>query len=212
MPRATFIAPIRSASLLANSSATGAATWKRLADVQASPMLRILAIIAPSTAASRSASSKTRKGALPPSSIDTFSTCPADCSISVRPTSVEPVNDSLRVRGSAISGPMVLPLEAAVTTFSTPPGRPTSSRIPARASMDSGVSLAGLTTIVQPAAMAGPILRVPMAMGKFQGVIIRLGPIGWRMVSTRLAPLPAILYWPSMRSASPAFQRKNSAA
>ena len=212
MPRATFIAPIRSASFWANSSATEAATWKRLADVQASPMLRILAIIAPSTAASRSASSNTRKGALPPSSIETLSTCSADCSISVWPTSVEPVKDSLRVRGSAISGPIVLPLEAAVTTLSTPPGRPTSSRIPASASIDSGVSLAGLTTIVQPAAMAGPILRVPMAIGKFQGVIIRLGPIGWRMVSTRLAPLPATLYWPSMRSASPAFQRKNSAA
>jgi hypothetical protein len=29
-----------------------------------------------------------------------------------------------------------------------------------------------LTIIVQPAATAGPILRVPMAMGKFQGVIM----------------------------------------
>ena len=41
-----------------------------------------------------------------------------------------------------------------------------------------GVSAAGLTTIVQPAAMAGPILRVPIASGKFQGVIIRVGPTG----------------------------------
>ena len=122
------------------------------------------------------------------------------------------MNDSLRVRGSAISGPMVSPDDWAVITFSTPPGSPTSSRIPASASIDSGVSLAGLTTIVQPAAIAGPILRVPMAIGKFHGVIIRLGPIGWRIVSTRLAALPATLYWPSMRSASPAFQRKNSAA
>ena len=48
-------------------------------------MLRILAIIAPSTAASRSASSKTRNGALPPSSIETRSTCSADCSISFWP-------------------------------------------------------------------------------------------------------------------------------
>ena len=65
---------MRSASLSANSSATDSATWKRLAEVQASPMLRILAIIAPSTAASRSASSKIRNGALPPSSIETLST------------------------------------------------------------------------------------------------------------------------------------------
>ena len=41
-----------------------------LAAVQAWPMLRILASIAPFTAASRSASSKTRNGALPPSSIE----------------------------------------------------------------------------------------------------------------------------------------------
>ncbi len=47
-------------------------------------------------------------------------------------------------------------------------------------------------TVVQPAAIAGPTLRVPIAIGKFQGVIIRLGPTGWRMTSTRLAALPAI--------------------
>ena len=37
--------------------------------------------------------------------------------------------------------------------------------------MVSGVSCAGLTIIVQPAAIAGPILRVPIASGKFHGVI-----------------------------------------
>ena len=58
----------------------------------------------------------------------------------------------------------------------------------ASASIDSGVSLAGLTTIVQPAATAGPILRVPIASGKFQGVIIRQGPTGCFIVSTRPAP------------------------
>ena len=31
--------------------------------------------------------------------------------------------------------------------------------------------LAGFSTIVQPAATAGPILRVAIAAGKFQGVI-----------------------------------------
>ena len=76
---------IRSASRSANSSATERCTRKRLAAVQASPMLRILAIIAPSTAASRSASSNTRNGALPPSSIDVRRTLSAACSSSVRP-------------------------------------------------------------------------------------------------------------------------------
>ena len=45
-------------------------------------------------------------------------------------------------------------------------------------SIDSGVCLAGLTTIVQPAAIAGPILRVPMASGKFHGVMNTHGPTG----------------------------------
>ena len=109
VPRPTFISPIFEASFSANSCATASATWKRLAAVHASPPLRILAISAPSTAASTSASSKTRKGALPPSSIETRRTWSADCSMSVRPTSVEPVNESLRVRGSLISGSIIVP-------------------------------------------------------------------------------------------------------
>jgi hypothetical protein len=58
-----------------------------------------------------------------------------------------------------------------VRTLSTPAGRPHSSRTFASASMDNGVWCAGLTTIVQPAAIAGPILRVPIAFGKFHGVM-----------------------------------------
>jgi hypothetical protein len=34
-------------------------------------------------------------------------------------------------------------------------------------------------------------LRVPIAIGKFHGVISRLGPTGWRMVSMRPLPLGA---------------------
>src|SRR6202012_5082179 len=92
-----------------------------------------------------------------------------DCAISRRPTSVEPVNESLRRRGSAISGAVVSPDFEAVNRLSTPPGSPASSRIFASASIDSGVWPAGLTIIVQPAAIAGPILRVPIAHGKVPG-------------------------------------------
>ena len=56
-------------------------------------------------------------------------------------------------------------------TFSTPSGSPASWKIFASASIVSGVCCAGLMTIVQPAAIAGPILRVPIAAGKFHGVI-----------------------------------------
>ena len=188
VPRATFSAPMRSAKRSANSWATDSWTWKRLALVHASPPLRILEIIAPSIAASMSASSNTRNGALPPSSMDTRRTWSAACPMRTFPTSVDPVKESLRVRGSLMSGSIVRPELFAVTTFSTPAGSPASSMICASASMLSGVCLAGLTTMVQPAATAGPILRVPMAMGKFQGVMNRHGPTGCCMVSTRPAP------------------------
>ena len=79
-----------------------------------------------------------------------------------------------------------------MTTLSTPSGSPHSRSSSARASIVSGVWLAGLTTIVQPAAMAGPILRVPIASGKFHGVIISVGPTGCFIVMSRVAPLGAV--------------------
>ena len=48
-----------------------------------------------------------------------------------------------------------------------------------------GVSAAGLMTMVQPAASAGPALRVIMAMGKFQGVMAATTPTGCLMVARR---------------------------
>ena len=174
-------------------------------------MLRIFAIIAPSTAASTSASSKTTNGALPPSSIETRCSSSADCRMITLPTAVEPVKLTLRSRSSAIRA-LLSDLESlVVTTLSTPAGRPTSSSVAASASIVSGVSSAGLTTIVQPAAMAGPILRVPMASGKFHGVMNRQGPTGLRIVSSRLPPAGACIQRPWMRTASSENQRKNSA-
>ncbi len=111
-----------------------------------------------------------------------------------------------------ISGSIVAPEDFAVITLSTPPGRPASSRIWASMIIDSGVCLAGLTTIVQPAAIAGPILRVPIASGKFHGVMNTHGPTGWRMVSTRPVPASLVVKRPSMRTASSEYQRKKFAA
>ena len=98
VPRPTGSSPIRLASRSANSPATDSCTRNRFAAVHASPMLRILASIAPSTALSMSASAKTRNGALPPSSIDTRNSCSADCSTNALPTGVDPVNVSFRSR------------------------------------------------------------------------------------------------------------------
>ncbi|EXI69825.1 MAG: hypothetical protein AW08_00318 [Candidatus Accumulibacter adjunctus] len=64
---------------------------------------------------------------------------------------------------------------------------PARSASSASASADSGVASAGLRTIVQPAASAGPALRVIIAAGKFHGVIAAQTPIGSLLTRTRLS-------------------------
>src|SRR3981081_4453076 len=142
----------------------------RLAHTQVWPALRYLEASAPSTAASRSASSKTMKGALPPSSSESFLIVSAHCFINVRPVSVEPVKESLRTAGFAHSSPPIQ-RESPVTKVSTPFGNTPPSASTAMASAEKGVLPAGLITTVQPAARAGPALRLIIAFGKFHGVV-----------------------------------------
>ena len=178
-------------------------TRKRLAQTQVWPAFLYLQIIAPSTAASRSASSKTMNGALPPSSIEVRLSVAAHCSTKSLPTSVEPVKVSLRTIGfEVISAPIsrVFP----PSTLTTPAGTPASSPRAAIASADRGVSLAGLQTTVQPAASAGAILRASMALGKFQGVMQATTPTPWRMQTTRLSFAGGGMTSPYMRFASSA--------
>ena len=80
------------------------------------------------------------------------------------------------------------------------------------ASAVSGVSAAGLSTTVQPAASAGAILRVAIAAGKFHGVTSAATPTGWCVTTVRVPPAGEEPYSPSVRTASSANQRKNSAA
>ena len=89
-------------------------------------MLRIFAIIAPSTAASTSASSKTMNGALPPSSIETRCSWSADWRTSTFPTGVDPVKLTLRSRSSAIRVALSALELWVVTMLSTPAGSPAS--------------------------------------------------------------------------------------
>ena len=55
----------------------------------------------------------------------------------------------------------------------------------AKARAENGVWLAGLSTMVQPAASAAPALRVIIADGKFHGVIAAQTPTGSRITSRR---------------------------
>src|SRR5580658_5151707 len=139
----------------------------RLAQTQVCPVLRYLLAIAPATAASRSASSNTMNGALPPSSMLVFLIVGAHSANSLAPTSPD--------------GP--------VTTLHTPGGIPARSASTASASAENGVWLAGRITPVQPAAQPGPALRVIIADGKFHGVMAANTPIGSFSTRMRL-PLP----------------------
>ncbi len=86
-----------------------------------------------------------------------------------RPTDVEPVKESLRTRGSARAASTTGPGLPVGTTLTTPRGTPASCRIPATRSAVSGVSAAGLSTTVQPAASAPGDLAGRHGSGKVPG-------------------------------------------
>src|SRR5919112_4375646 len=126
----------------------------RLAHTQVCPALRYLEASAPSTAASRSASSNTMNGALPPSSSDRR-LMPSPASLmSQRPTLVDPVKVILATFGLRQNSSPI-GLASPVTTENAPLGTPARSARTARAKADNGVWAAGLRTMVQPAARAG---------------------------------------------------------
>src|SRR5260370_8693378 len=97
-------------------------------------------------------------------------------------------------------------------TLTTPFGTPASSNRLAMASAVSGVSEAGLRITVQPAANAGPILRVAIAAGKFQGVTKIETPTGCCNTKIRLVPPGLVEISEILRTASSEYQRKNSPA
>src|SRR5947209_1073754 len=158
----------------------------RLAQTQVWPALRYFEAMAPLTAISISASSNTIKGALPPNSIEVFFTVAAHCSISSLPISVEPVKVSLRTVGFEVISPPIS-AEPPVTQEKTPCGTPARSASSHRARAENGVALAGFSTMVQPAARAGPHFRVIIAAGKFHGVIAQQTPIGSLVTTMRLS-------------------------
>ena len=142
------------------------------------PAYRKIPTATASIAFSRFASGKTMTGALPPASIETRLNVRAPSSISRRPASLLPVKLILSTRGSVASAsPTTSP--APTTPFATPCGSPSiRSSNPKIAIDDAGASLAGLSTNVQPAAIAAPILRSGRSTGSFHGVIRPHTPTG----------------------------------
>src|SRR6202051_3850239 len=97
-------------------------------------------------------------------------------------------------------------------TLMTALGPPASSSSSAMASAVRGVSEAGFRITVQPAANAGPILRVAIAAGKFHGVTRIDTPTGCCNTKIRLVPPGLVEISEILRTASSEYQRKNSAA
>ena len=112
----------------------------------------------------------------------------AACASKIEPTLVDPVKLNLRTFPESIIAATGGPDGLVTTTLTTPAGTPARCNTSAIASAVSGVSCAGLSTTVQPAASAGPILRVAIAAGKFQGVASSATPTGCRLTMSQLAP------------------------
>src|SRR4051794_35546108 len=109
--------------------------------------------------------------------METFFIVSAAFAVISFPTDVDPVKLTFFTAGCVYSSVTAL-RSFVVTTWITFNGIPASTANPANARVQSGVSLGGLITTVHPAAMAGPTLRVIMAIGKFQGAMIPHTPIG----------------------------------
>src|SRR6188508_2272593 len=84
----------------------------------------------------------------------------------MRPTLVEPVNDTTRTASSVVIG--------------VPTSGPSPVTTLTKLSADSGVCEAGLKTTVLPHTSAGMIFHEGIAIGKFHGVMIEHTPSGWR--------------------------------
>ena len=133
-------------------------------------------------AASRSASAKTMKGPLPPSSAVKGTRCLAAASPMSRPVSGDPVKEIRRTRGSSTSAaPTSSPNPW--TRLKTPGGKSASSTRSISIEHDSGDHSAGFKMTVLPAASAGAHFHVESMNGAFQGVITTVAPAGWRRTS-----------------------------
>ena len=134
------------------------------------------------TACSRSQPGNRILADLPPSSSDTRLMVLAASRLTDSPARVEPVRDTTSMRGSLDSkGPTAAP--SPYTILKTPAGTPASSIIRVSRLADRGANSLGLSTMVQPAAMAGATLHMTWFMGQFQGVIRAQTPAASRRIS-----------------------------
>ena len=153
-------------------------TKKRVGEMQTWPELRNLAMAAALALAFGSASRWTMTGAWPPSSIEARLMPSAHWASTFLPTATEPVSDTFRITGEAMSSAASFD-DGPVMTVTTPGGTPASISAWARWKHDPGASEAGRATTAQPAASAAAIFRDGRSAGKFQAESDRQTPTGW---------------------------------
>src|SRR5665213_1464508 len=133
-----------------------------------------------SSARSRSASSNTITGFLPPSSKCTRFRVGAPCAMIADPVALSPTKPIALIAGCSVKAlPASSPMPC--TVLSTPSGTPACFTSFASKSAVTGDHSAGLCTTVQPAASAGAIFQVESMKGVFHGVMTPTGPIGTRV-------------------------------
>mmetsp|Transcript_12781 Transcript_12781/g.44183 ORF Transcript_12781/g.44183 Transcript_12781/m.44183 type:complete len:269 (-) Transcript_12781:206-1012(-) len=197
------------------------ATKMRLAETHVWPAATNAPKATPLTASSRSTSSKTKTGALPPSSAQKLAARPPTRAPIFEPATSPPVKSILATsRCAASAAAATWPWPG--TTLTTPGGAPASFKIAARASTEMGAISGGLMTTVFPVASATATFFVAMSRGWFHGVTTPQTPRGLRatiamcdasppkggMASSRVSATAA---WYSNHSGSLANCARNSA-
>ena len=166
-----------------NRSYAGRSTRIRERAQQSCPALSNTPYGAWAAAFSRSASANTTLADFPPSSSVTRFTWSAHPAMICFPTTVDPVKTTLRTAGCVTNRcPTTVPLPG--TTSNTPGGKPASSASSPNRIAVNGVSSAGFSTTVLPAASAGAKPQPAMGIGKFHGTITPTTPSGsWMVIS-----------------------------
>ena len=140
-----------------NSSYSESMMMNRLAPLQIWPLFSYRAFAPASTAASRSSVLMTMNASLPPSSHTTFfRAAPASWAIAL-PARSEPVRDTPRTRGSAMT--LAICSLVAYTLTNAPFGKPASRKIRSIAADDLGHREACLRMMVLPSIRFGPANR-----------------------------------------------------
>ncbi len=203
IPLPTLRAFVFASSLFMNSSFIFSCRISLLVAVQRCPAVPKAPHNTPSRASSRSASSMTITGFLPPSSRETRFMVFEHSSIIHFPVSRLPVKEIAFMRGCwTMAFPTVPP--GPVTRFITPGDKPASISTSTNLWASRGVSLAGLKTIAFPVIRAGIIFQAGIAIGKFQGVIRPTTPIGLSMVIQNFSLSSEVVVSPSICLPSPA--------